>query len=207
MKCSALVKLDGKSFTPRERTCDSAAQMMKLTRKTTMMTRDQFSGREMTLSVPGSVNYSTPPSTEQKRKRNIQEDLESILWPEWWPEEEFVSYSKGTKGKRSLSTGNDGLRKGCFHLISQTKKDLTTIIPGPKMEKAWKELIPDRDFQPQKNPMKKDMAMPGDQTIGLNCSYSTGDSWTLDAGSFCAKAHTVNDPTHVVSIRSRAVIE
>ena len=62
----------------------------------------------------------------------------------WW--------SKGKKGKKGASEGNDGLQKG----EERIKKD-----------KANKEPFLNPDCQPQKHPMKKDMAMPGNQTIGL----------------------------------------
>ena len=64
-----------------------------------------------------------------------------------------------------------------------------------------KALIPNPDFQPLKYPVKKDVAMPGNRTIGLPAIVLTSPGLT-------------NHPTHVVldlsctrSVGSRAAIE
>ena len=111
-----------------------------------------------------------------------------------------------------------------FALTSPTKAQ-ARIIPRTKVEertkqeKARKELILNLDSQPQKHPMKKDMA-----SDDWSASHWTDDSWTSDAGRFYTKSHTAwmvapplnlaNHPTHVVldlgctrSIGSRAAIE
>ena len=84
-------------------------------------------------------------------------------------------------------------------------------------------LILNLDFQPRTHPVKYDMAMPGNRTIGLP-SHWPDDSSTSAAGWSCTRAHTAwmiavplnltNHPTHVVldlgctrSIGSRATIK
>ena len=41
--------------------------------------------------------------------------------PEWWSEEDFAWWSKGKKGKKGLSKGNDGLQKGGFRPYQPNK--------------------------------------------------------------------------------------
>ena len=65
-----------------------------------------------------------PPGEDKKRKgkrkrqRTIQKDGRAFFGdeqaqdPEWWQEEDLVWWSKGKKGKKVLSKGNDGLQKG-----------------------------------------------------------------------------------------------
>ena len=68
-----------------------------------------------------------------------------------------------------------------FALTNPTKEQ-ARIIPRKKTknEKAGKERFLNPDSQPQKHTMKKDMARPENQTIGL----PVVDSWTPDAGWF-----------------------
>ena len=41
--------------------------------------------------------------------------------PEWWQEEDLVSWSKGKKGKKGLSKGNDGFQMGGFRAYQPDK--------------------------------------------------------------------------------------
>ena len=63
-------------------------------------------------------------------------------------------------------------RRVVFALTSQTKAQAriihrTKVEERTKEEKAGRELILNPDSQFQKHPMKKDVAIPGNQTIGL----------------------------------------
>ena len=49
----------------------------------------------------------------------------------------------------------------------QPAKKCTKAEARTKKGRARKVLILNLDFQPQKHPVKKDMAMPGNQTIGI----------------------------------------
>ena len=74
--------------------------------------------------------------------------------------------------QEGLSKGNDGFHKGGFRPYQPDKgagKDFPKQRQRERIEKekAKKEPILNPDSQPQKHPMKKDMARPGNQTIGL----------------------------------------
>ena len=63
-------------------------------------------------------------------------------------------------------------RRVVFALTSPTEVQAriftkTKVEERTNEEKARKELFFNPDFQPQKHPTKKDMAAPGNQTIGL----------------------------------------
>ena len=112
--------------------------------------------------------------------------------PVWWSEEDFAWWSKGKKGKKGLSKGNGGLQKGGFRPYQPDKgagKDYhqnkgrgkdqrgkgregtcpqSRFSPSETPNEEGYGFNP--DFQPQKHPTKKDMAMPGNQTIGLPVS-------------------------------------
>ena len=80
--------------------------------------------------------------------------------------------SKRKKGKNGLSKGNDGFHKRGFRPYLPDKsasKDFHLNKGRGKDQKgkAKKEPILSPDSQPQKHQMKKDMAGPGNQTIGL----------------------------------------
>ena len=97
---------------------------------------------------------------------------EQVQDPEWWSEEDFAWWSEGKKGKKGLSKGNDGLQNGGFRPYQPDKVQArifskTKTEERIKKEKAKKEPLFNPDCQPQKHPMKKDMAAPGNQTIGL----------------------------------------
>ena len=89
--------------------------------------------------------------------------------PEWWSED-FAWWSKGKKG---LSKGNDGFHKGGFSPLPSPQRCRQGLSQqqrqrkGSKKEKARNVLFLNPDCQPRKHPMKKGMAAPGKQTIGL----------------------------------------
>ena len=105
-------------------------------------------------------------------------------------------------------------------ISTRTKAEART-----KKEMVRKVLILNQDFQPQKHPVKKDMAMPGIQTIGFSsladgssCSACRGTTAWYHTGRTAWMASVpldlANDPTHVVmdlgcirSIESRAAIK
>ena len=67
--------------------------------------RDDVSGHGTTLSVPGSPDGS-------KRTGRAFFGDEQAQHPEWRQEEDLVWWSKGKKGRKGLSKGNDGFHKG-----------------------------------------------------------------------------------------------
>ena len=93
--------------------------------------------------------------------------------PEWWSEEDFSWWSKGKKGKKGFSEGNDGFQKGGFRTYQPGKRRRQGFLPKTeaeertKKERAGNVLIPNLEYQPLKHPVKKDMAMPGNQMTGL----------------------------------------
>ena len=77
--------------------------------------------------------------------------------------------SEGTKAFRKVMKA---FRKVVFELTKQTR--VQAIIPTHtkaearnKKQRAKKVHITNLDFQPRKHPVKKDMANPGNQTIGI----------------------------------------
>ena len=79
---------------------------------------------------------------------------------------------KERKGRKACQKAMMAFRRVVFALTRQTKAQ-ARIIPRTKVEertkkvKAREEHVLNPDFQPQKHPTKKGMAMPGNQTIGL----------------------------------------
>ena len=69
----------------------------------------------------------------------------------WW--------SKGKKGKKGSSKGKNYLSESDFRAYQPDK--------GIRKEKARKVPIINQDFQPQKHLVKKDMVIPGNETIGI----------------------------------------
>ena len=75
--------------------------------------------------------------------------------------------SKGKKGKKGLSKGNDGFHKGGFSPLPARQRCRQGFSPKTKAEeknkeeKAKKEPILNPDSQPQKHCKTKDMARPG----------------------------------------------
>ena len=91
---------------------------------------------------------------------------------EWRQEEDPVWWSKGKKGKKGWSEGNDGFLRVVFVFTNRTQVQVriftkTKAEERTKREKAKKEPILHPDSQPQKHLMMKDKARPGNQTIGL----------------------------------------
>ena len=80
--------------------------------------------------------------------------------------------SKENEARKGFSKGNGGFQEGGFRtyqpervqamISTRTKAEART-----KKERARKVLICNLDFQPRKHPVKKDMAIPGNQTIGI----------------------------------------
>ena len=108
-----------------------------------------------------------------KRTRRAIFGDEQTQDTEWRQEEDPLWWSKGKKGKKGLSKGSDGFHKGGFRPCPPDKgagKDFSQNKGkgmDQKKEKAEKEPILNPGSQPQKHPMKMDMARPGNQTIGL----------------------------------------
>ena len=180
-----------------------------------------------------------PPDEKEKRKEMEKEKAEDdpkgpeehffgdeqAQDPEWWLEEDLVWWSKGKKGKQGWSKGNDGLQiRVVFARTSPTKVQAMTFTIAKaeervKKEKAKKELFLNRDSQPQIHPMKKDMAKPENQTIGLPVTGLMVPGLQMLGGSVQSLKHhgwwqQVNHPTHVVlglgstrSIGSRTAVE
>ena len=82
-------------------------------------------------------------------------------------EEDFAWLTKGRKGKKGLSKGNDGFQKGGLSPLPSLIKVQARIISRTKAkesttkEKAKETLILNPDVQPLKHLKKKDIAMPG----------------------------------------------
>ena len=92
-----------------------------------------------------------------------------------WSEEDFAWCTKGRKGKKGLSKGNDGFQKGGFRPYQPDKGAGKNYIQkkakeSTKKGKARKKLILNPDFQPLKHLKKKDVAMPGNLITGLPVS-------------------------------------
>ena len=94
-------------------------------------------------------------------------------------------------------------RRVVFALTSPTQVQARTFSKTKaeeriKKEKAKKEPFFNPDFQPLKNPMKKDMAMPGNRTIGLPVFGLTipglqmldGSAQGMDGGNFIESSNT-----------------
>ena len=82
---------------------------------------------------------------KRKRQRTIQNDRNSLFSdeqeqdPEWWSEEDFAWWSKGRKGKKGLSKGNDGFQKVGFALTSPKKVQARTFTKTEEEERIKKE--------------------------------------------------------------------
>ena len=147
---------------------------------------------------------------------------------EMWSKEDFAWWTKGPKGKKGLSKGNDGFQKGGFRPYQPDKgagKDYprTKARESIKKEKARKKLVPNLDFQLLKYLKKKDIAMPGNLTTGLPVSglmilglqVLGGKARKAPTASMAVPSlNLAYHPTHVVldvgctrSIESRAAIE
>ena len=145
-----------------------------------------------------------------------------------WSEEDFAWWTKGRKGKKGLSKGNDCFQNCGFRPYQPDKgasKDYTHNKGKGKHQKgkAKKKLILNPDFQLLKHLKKKDVDMPGNLITGLPISGLMILGLQL-LGGVARKAHTAwmavhslnlaYDPTNVVldlgctrSIESRSAIE
>ena len=171
------------------------------------MMKDHVSGHGTTLSVPAWQSRPFKGRLVKRRKgkgkgkgrgrskrtgRAFFGD-EQAQDPEWWQEEDQVWWSKGKKGKKGLSKGNDGFHKSGFRSYQPDKGAGKDYIPRTKArakkEKARKEPFLNPDSQPQKHPMKKDMARPWNQEIGLPVTglrFLNSRCWVvLHRGSYC----------------------
>ena len=130
------------------------------------MMRDHVSGNGTTLSVPG---IQMSPGEKEK----VEDDLKR-------PEEHSLVMTKRkilNGGKKSTKFGGPKDRmmasiRVVFTLTSPTKVQAKTFTKAKaeeriKQGKTKKDFFLNPDSQPQKHPMKKDMARPGTQTIGL----------------------------------------
>ena len=195
-------KLDGKSFTPRERTRQQHEQNFFIVEdyaedEVGQWAKDEVTGEQGYVDDEKSCFWtwdhtefawqSRPFKGRQVKRRKgkvkgkgkgrSKKTRRAFFGggqtqdPEWRQEEDRVWWSNGKKSKKGLSKGNDGFRKGVFFFFPTkvqtrtfTKKKAEERI---KKEKARKEPVLNLDSQPQKHPMKKYMATPVNQTIGL----------------------------------------
>ena len=197
--------------------------------------KDHVSGHGTTLSVPGSPDHSRA-ARRKEEKEKAEDDPKG-------PEEHSLMMSKRkipNAGKKRTQFGGPKERKArracrkvkmasirvVLALTSPTKEQARTTprtkaTERTKTEKARKEPFLNPDSQPQKHPMKKDMARPGNQTIGLPVTGLTiPGRWVGSAqklilhGMVATLLNLANHPTHVVldlgctrSIGSIAAIE
>ena len=163
-----------------------------------------------------------------KRTRRAFFGDEQAQDPGWWSEEDFAWWSKGKKGKKGLSKGNDGFQNGGFRPYQPDKgagKDYAQNKGRRKdQERKGEEWnFPQSGFSASETPNEEGYGQAW-ASDDWSASHWTDDSWTPDAVSFCTKAHTAwmvatsmnlaNHPTHVVldlgctrSIGSRTAIE
>ena len=92
-----------------------------------------------------------------------------------WSEEDFAWWSKGRKGKKGMSKGNDGYQKGVFRPYQPDKGTGKDYIKNKGKGKFHKgkgkeEAHPQPDFQPLKHLKNKNIAMPGNLMTGLPVS-------------------------------------
>ena len=78
---------------------------------------------------------------------------------------------------KGFSKGSESFRKGGFRTYQPEKGAGNDFNPhkgkGKVQKKVRKELLLNLDFQPWKHRVKKELAMPGNQTIGLPASGLT----------------------------------
>ena len=80
--------------------------------------------------------------------------------------------STGERGKKGVSKGNEGFQRCGFALTNQKRVQalISTRTKGrgkDEKEVAGKALSSNLDHQLRKHPVKKDMAMPSNRTLGL----------------------------------------
>ena len=80
--------------------------------------------------------------------------------------------SKENEARKASRKVMEAFRKVVFALTNQKRVQAmistrTKAEARTKKERARKVLICNLDFQPRKHPAKKDMAIPGNQTIGI----------------------------------------
>ena len=105
--------------------------------------------------------------------------------PEWWSEEDCAWWSKGKRGKKGFSKGNEGFWKSRFRTYQPEKVQamISTRAKAEartKKERVRKVLIFSPAFQLLKHPVKKKMAIPGNQTIGIPDLLTTPPVQLLD---------------------------
>ena len=103
-----------------------------------------------------------------KRSRRAFLGEEQAQDSEMWSEEDVAWWTKGRKGKKGLSTGNDGFPKGGVRPCQPNEGASKDYIQN--RGKGRKKLILNPDFQPLKHLKKKDVAMPGNLMTGLPVS-------------------------------------
>ena len=90
---------------------------------------------------------------------------------DWCSQEESVWWSKGKKGKKGLSKGKNKIPKAI--LAPSIKKKVqamnyTCTKAEARIRRTCKKVpFPNQDFLLQKHQVKKDMAIPGNLTIGI----------------------------------------
>ena len=92
--------------------------------------------------------------------------------PQWWSQEDFAWWSKGKRGKKGFSKGNEGFQKGGFRSYQPEKGASNDFNPHKGREKDQKGkgkegAYPQSGLSVSETPSEKDMAMPGNQTTGL----------------------------------------
>ena len=111
--------------------------------------------------------------------------------PEWRQEEDPVLWSKGKKGKKGLSTGNDGFHKGCFRPYQPNKgagKDFPQNKGRRKDQKGKCKVgtYPQSRFKASETPNEEGYGQAWGSD-DWSASHWNDDSWTPDAGRFCTR--------------------
>ena len=187
---------------------DNGPKIKRLARKAALIMRDHVSGHGTTLSVPRSPDHSRAARWKEEKKR----EKEKARNDPKGPEEHSLAmnrYKIPNGGQKRTLPGGPKERKArndkwCRQGSSSPKKPKAE--ERITKEEAKKAPFLNPDCRPQKDPMKKDTAAPGNWTI-WSSNHWTDESWTPDAGWFFTKAYTAwmvasplnlaNHPTHV----------
>ena len=128
-----------------------------------------------------------PSGEKKKRKRKRPGRVffgdEQAQDPEWWQEEDQRKERQAGLVKKAMASirvvfARCQPDKGAGKILPRTKSWERT-----KKEKA--RMVPHPDSQPQKHPMRKDMARPGNQTIGLPVTGLMIPGLQMLGGSVC----------------------
>ena len=142
------------------------------------MKRSCFWDMGTTLRVPGSPDHSRAAKWKEEKERKKEkarddpkEPKEHFFFgdkqpqdPEWWQEEGLCLVVRRKERQ-------EGLVKRPWWRLHHTDKEQTRTFPKTnaektiRKEKVKKKLTLNPDSQLQKHQMKKDVAMPGNQTI------------------------------------------